>query len=150
MFGRLFDKTLFAIFGIAYYWHVGKDISTPNVPNIAGFLFMWYAPRPARPFWFCVPPPCHQRFAVALLLYAGQGDCKAVAHVSRCGILLSVRRLVIVAGGCRVILPAYGAGPYLPAIVLERPVYIREMHDGLYTPATYLTYKACAQSSVWY
>ena len=43
---------------------------------------------------------------------------------------------------CRVVLPAYGAGPYLPAIVLERPVYIREMLDGLYTPATYLIYKA--------
>ena len=43
--------------------------------------------------------------------------------------------------GRRVILPAYGAGPYLPAIVLERPVYIREMHDGLYSPATYLAYK---------
>lgn len=38
-------------------------------------------------------------------------------------------------------MPAYGAGPYLPAIVLERPVYVREMNDGLYTPFTYLTYK---------
>ncbi len=46
--------------------------------------------------------------------------------------------------GCkfgRVILPAYGAGPYLPAIVLERPVYVREMSDGLYSPLAYLTYK---------
>ena len=41
MFGRLFDKTLFAFFGIAYYWHVGKDLSVTNNPNIAGFLFMW-------------------------------------------------------------------------------------------------------------
>lgn len=38
-------------------------------------------------------------------------------------------------------MPAYGAGPYLPAIVLERPVYVREMNDGLYTPFTYLLYK---------
>lgn len=38
-------------------------------------------------------------------------------------------------------LPAYGAGPYLPAIVLERPVYIREMADGLYSPLAYLLYK---------
>ena len=44
----------------------------------------------------------------------------------------------------RVVLPAYGAGPYLPAIVLQPPVSIREMHDGLYTPATYLTYKVFA------
>lgn len=41
----------------------------------------------------------------------------------------------------RVILPAYGAGPYLPTIVLDRPIFIREMSDGLYTPLTYLTYK---------
>ncbi|KAK9906864.1 hypothetical protein WJX75_009364 [Coccomyxa subellipsoidea] len=40
-----------------------------------------------------------------------------------------------------VILPAYGAGPYLPAIVMERPVYVREMSDGLYSPLTYLMYK---------
>ena len=42
------------------------------------------------------------------------------------------------------ILPAYGAGPYLPAIVLERPVYVREMSDGLYSPLAYLTYKVGA------
>ena len=42
---------------------------------------------------------------------------------------------------CRVVLPAYGAGPYLPAIVMERPVYVREMSDGLYSPLTYLLYK---------
>ena len=41
----------------------------------------------------------------------------------------------------RVIMPAYGAAPYLPAIVLERPVYLREMSDGLYSPFTYLLYK---------
>lgn len=46
-------------------------------------------------------------------------------------------------GACRVVMPAYGAGPYLPAIVLERPVYVREMNDGLYTPFTYLLYKVC-------
>ena len=38
-------------------------------------------------------------------------------------------------------MPAYGAAPYLPAIVLERPVYLREMSDGLYSPFTYLLYK---------
>ena len=44
----------------------------------------------------------------------------------------------------RVMLPAYGAGPYLPAIVLERPVYVREMADGLYSPLAYLLYKVGA------
>ena len=46
---------------------------------------------------------------------------------------------------CRVVLPAYGAGPYLPAIVMERPVYVREMSDGLYSPLTYLLYKVCCK-----
>ena len=48
---------------------------------------------------------------------------------------------------CRVVLPAYGAGPYLPAIVMERPVYVREMSDGLYSPLTYLLYKVGAHSA---
>lgn len=42
---------------------------------------------------------------------------------------------------CRAILPAWGAGPYLPAIVLERPIFVREVSDGLYTAFTYLVYK---------
>jgi hypothetical protein len=41
-------------------------------------------------------------------------------------------------------LPAYGAGPYLPTIFLERPVYVREMADGLYSPLAYLLYKVGA------
>ena len=49
----------------------------------------------------------------------------------------------------RVILPAYGAGPYLPAIVLERPVYVREMSDGLYSPLAYLTYKVRWRRRGW-
>lgn len=49
---------------------------------------------------------------------------------------------------CRVVLPAYGAGPYLPAIVMERPVYVREMSDGLYSPLTYLLYKVGTTSTL--
>ena len=44
----------------------------------------------------------------------------------------------------RVMLPAYGAGPYLPTIFLERPVYVREMADGLYSPLAYLLFKVGA------
>ncbi len=46
----------------------------------------------------------------------------------------------------RCMLPAYGAGPYIPALVLERPVTVRERHDGLYTAFTYLVYKVCLPS----
>ena len=31
----------FCFFTIVYYWHIGKDKSAANVPNIAGFAFMW-------------------------------------------------------------------------------------------------------------
>ncbi len=34
-----------------------------------------------------------------------------------------------------------GAAGYVHILVLERPVYVRERADGLYTPGTYLLYK---------
>lgn len=40
-----------------------------------------------------------------------------------------------------VILPAYTAVSYTPAIVLDRPLYYRERADGLYTPWTYFCFK---------
>lgn len=41
----------------------------------------------------------------------------------------------------RCVLPAYGAASYVPAIVLERTLYVRERADGLYLPITYLLAK---------
>lgn len=38
-------------------------------------------------------------------------------------------------------LPAYGAASYVPSIVLERSLYVRERSDGLYYPITYLLAK---------
>lgn len=38
-------------------------------------------------------------------------------------------------------LPAYGAAAYVPAIVLERPLFTRERNDGLYRVITYLCAK---------
>jgi ABC-type multidrug transport system ATPase subunit len=38
-------------------------------------------------------------------------------------------------------LPAFGAASYVPAIVLERPLFIRERNDGLYNVFSYLLYK---------
>ncbi|KAL4428045.1 hypothetical protein ABPG75_002134 [Micractinium tetrahymenae] len=40
-----------------------------------------------------------------------------------------------------VVLPAYGAASYVPAIVLERPLFVRERNDGLYRVITYLVAK---------
>lgn len=38
-------------------------------------------------------------------------------------------------------LPAFGAASYVPAIVLERPLFVRERSDGLYRVITYLSSK---------
>eukprot|EP00887_Chlorella_sp_A99_P000295 scaffold13.g295.t1 len=40
-----------------------------------------------------------------------------------------------------VCLPAYAAVAYVPAIVLERPLFVRERSDGFYHTATYLALK---------
>ena len=39
-------------------------------------------------------------------------------------------------------LPAFGASAYVPSIVLERGLFIRERNDGLYRVITYLCSKA--------
>jgi len=39
------------------------------------------------------------------------------------------------------VLPAYGAASYVPSIVMERTLYVRERADGLYLPITYLLAK---------
>ena len=39
------------------------------------------------------------------------------------------------------VLPAYGAASYVPSIVMERTLYVRERADGLYLPVTYLVAK---------
>jgi ATP-binding cassette subfamily G (WHITE) protein 2 len=41
-----------------------------------------------------------------------------------------------------VTLPAFGAAAYLPSIVLERALFVRERNDGLYRVITYLLAKA--------
>ncbi|KAJ8611882.1 hypothetical protein CTAYLR_005809 [Chrysophaeum taylorii] len=40
-----------------------------------------------------------------------------------------------------VILPGYGASAYIPQLVMERPVFLREIADGCYTSFTYLLAK---------
>ncbi|KAI3436016.1 hypothetical protein D9Q98_002073 [Chlorella vulgaris] len=40
-----------------------------------------------------------------------------------------------------VVLPAFGAASYVPSIVLERPLFVREQSDGLYRVSTYLIFK---------
>ena len=47
------------------------------------------------------------------------------------------------------ILPGYAAASYMPCIVLERPLFVREVADGLYTPASYLAAKMAGESVVY-
>jgi ATP-binding cassette subfamily G (WHITE) protein 2 len=43
---------------------------------------------------------------------------------------------------CRwVTLPAFGAAAYMPALFLERGLFVRERSDGLYQVVTYLVWK---------
>ena len=44
-------------------------------------------------------------------------------------------------------LPAFGASAYVPSIVLERGLFIRERNDGLYRPITYLCSKVILSTS---
>ena len=38
-------------------------------------------------------------------------------------------------------MPAFSASAFVPTIVLERPLYVRERNDGLYRAITYLCSK---------
>lgn len=41
LLGRVFDKLVFSLLTVIYYWKVGRDFSPSNAPNIAGVLFLW-------------------------------------------------------------------------------------------------------------
>ena len=38
---RLLDKAIYTFLIFTFYWHVGKNLSQENVPNIGGMLFFW-------------------------------------------------------------------------------------------------------------
>ncbi|EIE26352.1 hypothetical protein COCSUDRAFT_39467 [Coccomyxa subellipsoidea C-169] len=48
------------------------------------------------------------------------------------------------------ILPGYAAASYMPTIVLERPLYVRERNDGLYRPITYLVAKMTEELTIFF
>ena len=41
-------------------------------------------------------------------------------------------------------MPAFTAVAYVPVIILERPLFLRERNDGLYRVITYLSFKISA------
>lgn len=85
---RTIDKVIMGFILFTLYWHVGKDLSPTNVPNISSALFMW------------------------------------------------------------TVIVAYSATAYMPAILLERPLFVRECNDGLFRVVTYLGFKLFEEFSV--
>ena len=82
---------------------------------------------------FLLPRMCEPLFVVTLMwsLYWGVGSRFDDSNYVNQAALLYFW----------VVLPAYGAASYVPAIVLERTLYTRERADGLYYPLTYLLAK---------
>lgn len=78
---RILDKFLMGFILFTLFWHQGKDLSSPNIPNVVVVLFMW------------------------------------------------------------TLLVSYSAGTYVPSLLLERALFVRERNDGLYLPSTYLAFK---------
>jgi len=68
---------------------------------------------------------------IILTLYLGIGDDLSMANVPN----------VVAAFFMFTILPGFIATSYIPAIVLDRPLFLRERADGLYTPLTYFAFK---------
>ncbi|GIM04796.1 hypothetical protein Vretimale_9300 [Volvox reticuliferus] len=78
-------------------------------------------------------------FAVVIMtLYLGIGDEFKPVNIPSMAALMYL---------C-VAQPAWGAVAYVPNIMMERGLYVRERHDGLYRPATYLLFKMLDELSL--
>jgi len=66
-----------------------------------------------------------------MTLYLGKGDNYAENNLMNIASVLFIM----------VVLPAYGAASYVPALVVERALFVRERNDGLYYTVTYLLSK---------
>ncbi|KAK9823062.1 hypothetical protein WJX81_005585 [Elliptochloris bilobata] len=68
---------------------------------------------------------------IIMTLYWKIGDNRALSNYSNLTAVLFLWT----------ILPGYAATAFIPTIVLERPLFVRERNDGLYRPITYLVFK---------
>ncbi|QDZ20061.1 ATP-binding cassette transporter [Chloropicon primus] len=72
---------------------------------------------------------------VIVSLYWGKGKPEGGAsYASSMQVLPSVLFMVVV-------LPAFGAAGYMPSLMMERPIFVRERADGNYKVISYLLYK---------
>ncbi|KAK9804269.1 hypothetical protein WJX72_004137 [[Myrmecia] bisecta] len=104
-------------------------------PTWWAFLMMWrYRTKANFLSWTYMGPRFGDKVIYAFLIftvYWGLGDNFAADNVINIAGVLFLW----------ITLPAYGAAAFVPAIVLERPVFVREQSDGLYRVITYLTFK---------
>ncbi len=72
---------------------------------------------------------------VIVSLYWGKGNPEEGAtYASSMQVIPSVLFMVVV-------LPAFGAAGYMPSLMLERPIFVRERADGNYNVISYLSFK---------
>lgn len=74
---------------------------------------------------------------VIVSLYYGKGKLSASGSMDYSSAMQVIPAVLFMV----VVLPAFGAAGYMPSLMLERPIFVRERADGNYRVFSYLTYK---------
>ncbi|KAK9831908.1 hypothetical protein WJX81_008083 [Elliptochloris bilobata] len=110
-----------------FFWGVYTMLKHRTSRNFADPAFL--GPRIGDKFLFCF---------IIFTLYFGDGGKQDPGNV------LNVMQMLFM----WTLLPAFSAVVYVPAIVLERPLFMRERSDGLYWPVTYLVAKLIEEFAI--
>ncbi|EFJ42159.1 hypothetical protein VOLCADRAFT_107413 [Volvox carteri f. nagariensis] len=117
---------------------VAKELATRSETVTPWFWGLWTLIKYRTSHNYCNPawlgPRIGDKLLISLIiltLYLGVGDNMAPDN------LVNVQSSLFMWA----LLPAFGAASYVPAIVLERRLFVRERSDGLYRVFTYLAAK---------
>ncbi|KAG2427597.1 hypothetical protein HXX76_012251 [Chlamydomonas incerta] len=117
---------------------VAKELATRSETVTPWFWGLWTLLKYRSSKNYCNPGWLGPRIAdkllislIILTLYLGVGDNFAADN------LINIQSSLFMWA----LLPAFGAASYVPAIVLERRLFVRERADGLYRVFTYLAAK---------
>ena len=115
-----------------------SKLATASSTTVPGWFAFWvmakYRTRKNYADGEYLGPRLGDKIFIALLiftLYFGIGDDHGPANVVNISSMLFMWTT----------LPAFGAASYVPQIVMERSLYMRERADGLYRPMTYVVAK---------
>ena len=115
-----------------------SKLNTSSSTTVPGWFAFWvmakYRTRKNYADGEYLGPRLGDKIFIALLiftLYFGIGDDHGPANVVNISSMLFMWTT----------LPAFGAASYVPQIVMERSLYMRERADGLYRPMTYVVAK---------